>query len=156
MSVGEHDTAAHRSAFTASRADRDRTLEAIHDLETALARAADGAAWFPDVVTSLDALEAAMDVERHELNRPDALLAMVVAEHPRRFGSRVRNLREQYDDIIRQVSSLRSQLDTGGISPASAADLRHRAGWIIRALHHCRAQQTDLVYEALELDLGEH
>lgn len=156
MSTGQDERAARRSAFTTSRADRDRTLEGIRDLETALARAASGATWFPQVVAGLDALEAAMDVERRELNRPDALLAMVAAEHPRRFGSRARNLREQYDDIIRQLASLRSQLEAHAISPAIVSDLRHRAGWIIRALHHCRAQQTDLVYDALELDLGEH
>lgn len=145
---------AHEAAFEASRLDRDRTLQAVQRFERALAMAAGGASWLAEVVADLEALEAAMAEEREELNRPDALLAMIAAEHPRRFSSRVRNLREQYDDIIRQVASLRDQLAHVDAAP-DAGDLRQRASWIIRALHHCRARQTDLVYEAIALDLGE-
>jgi hypothetical protein len=151
---GERTPADHQSAFSASRADRDRTLDAIHRLELALARAAAGETWLAEVVTDLEALGSVMEEERRELNRPDALLAMITAEHPRRFGPRVRNLQEQYVDLIRQVTSLRDQLAHAADDQAAADDLRQRAGWIIRALHHCRARQTDLVYEALSLDLG--
>ncbi len=144
----------HNDALAASRADRDRTLAAIHRLEASLAMAAEGSDWLAEVTTDFAALEEAMVEERRELNRPDALLALIAGEHPRRFRSRVRNLREQYDDLIRQVASLRAQLDHGDHSP-DAGDLRQRAGWIIGALHHCRARQTDLVYEAIAMDLGE-
>lgn len=148
---GEHRVGA---AFDASRVERDRTLEAMRDLEWSLASAAGGGQWRNEVVAKLEALEMAMTVERRELHRPDALLAMVGAEHPRRFGSHIRNLREQYDDIIRQVRALLSELDGSGDEHHDPGDVRQRAGWIIRALHHCRARQTDLVYDALELDLG--
>ena len=84
-----------QSAFAASRVDRDRTLRAMHRFETALAMAAEGTTWLSEVTTDLEALEAAMVEERLELNRPDALLTMIAAEHPRRFKTRVRNLREQ-------------------------------------------------------------
>lgn len=143
------------AAFTASRTDRDRTLQAVHGLEAALARASGGEQWLAEVIADLERLESAMAEEQRELHRPDALLAMIVAEHPRRFRPWVRNLRSQYDDIIRQVASLRDQLEHAGESPPDAADLRQRARWIIGALHNCRARQTDLVYEALTRDLGE-
>ena len=149
---GDRGLADQREAFSASRADRDRTLDAIHSLETALARAA---AWFAGVVADLEALEAAMAEERRELIRPDALLAMITAAHPRRFGPLVRNLQEQYADLIRQVASLRDQLAHAAGDQSVAGDLRQRASWIISALHHCRARQADLVYDALEIDLGE-
>lgn len=145
----------HETAFAASRVDRDRTLRAMHRLETALAMAAEGETWLTEVITDLEALEKAMMEEQRELNRPDALLAMIAAEHPRRFSSRIRNLREQYDDIIRQVASLRDQVAHGEDTRPDAGDLRGRASWITRALHHCRARQTDLVYEAIDMDLGE-
>lgn len=82
---------------------------------------------------------------------------MIAAEHPRRFGSRTRMLREQYDDMIRQVSSFGDQAESSEeIEQADldATDLRNRVGSIIRAIHGCRARQTDLVYDALRLDLG--
>jgi hypothetical protein len=151
----DDETAIHETAFAASRVDRDRTLRAIHRFETALAMAAEGETWLTEVTTDLQALETAMIEEQRELNRPDALLAMIAAEHPRRFSSRIRNLREQYDDIIRLVASLRDQVAPGEDTHPDAGDLRERASWIIRSLHHCRARQTDLVYEAIAMDLGE-
>lgn len=145
----------HHDAFAATRGDRDRTLQAMQRFETALAMASESGRWLTEVTGDLEALEAAMVEERRELHRPDSLLAMIAAEHPRRFGSRVRNLGEQYDDIIRQVASLRDQLAHENEATPDAGDLRQRAGWIIRALHHSRARQTDLVYEAIAMDLGE-
>lgn len=154
--MATHDEATlHQTAFVASRIERDRTLRAMHRFETALAMAAEREAWLTEVTTDLEALETAMIEEQRELNRPDALLAMIAAEHPRRFSSRIRNLREQYDDIIRQVASLRDQLAHGENARPDASDLRERAGWIIRSLHHCRARQSDLVYEVIAMDLGE-
>jgi len=152
--VNDDDLSTHRVAIEASRLDRDRTLGAIHRFETALAMAAGGETWLSEVTTDLEALESAMVTERQELNRPDALLAMIAAENPRRFSSRVRNLREQYDDIIRQVVSLRDQVAHADETRPDPNDLRQRGSWITNALHHCRARQTDLVYEAVTLDLG--
>lgn len=91
---GERGLADQQAAFSSSRADRDRTLDAIHRLETALARAAAEDTWRAEVAADLEAMEAAMAEERRELNRPDALLAMITAAHPRRFGPLVRNLQE--------------------------------------------------------------
>ena len=141
--------------FEATRLDRDRTLAAVHRLETALAMAAGGADWSSEVVADLDALAAAMEEERSEFHRPDSLLSMIAEEHPRRFRSRIRNLAEQYDDVVRQVVSLRDQLAGSDDTDTDVPDVRRRAGWLVQALHHCRARQTDLVYEALEMDLGE-
>lgn len=142
-------------AVAATRADRDRTLEAVHRLETSLATAARSEGWLPEVTAELAGLHAAMHEERNEMERPDALLAMILAEHPRRFGPRVRSLHRQYDDILRQVALLRSQLLERSDDELDAGDLRQRCGWLTTALRHCRALQTDLVYEALDLDLGE-
>jgi hypothetical protein len=153
MSEDQQDAA--QEAIAASRLERDRTLGAIHSLETSLGQAADISTWLDRVESDLGLLEDAMVEEQRDLNRPDALLALIASRHPRRFGPRIRSLREQYDDIIRQVASLRRQLANPGESHPNAEDLRHRAGWVIRALHHCRGRQADLVYDALRLDIGE-
>lgn len=144
-----------REAFDVSRVDRDRTLAALHRLESALAMAAGTSEWLEEVVTDLHSLESAMKDERDELNRPDSLLAMIAAEAPRRFGPRIRGIRDQYDDITRQVGSLLKETRPTEDGTVDSTDLRHRCGSVIRAIHHCRARQTDLVYEALRLDLGE-
>lgn len=146
---------AHDEAFAASRAGRDRTLEAMRALEGALAMASAGETWLQEVATDLEALELALVEEQLEWKQPDALLPMIAADYPRRFGSRVRQLRAQHEDIVRQVATLSTQLSKAEGRTFDAGDIRQRAAWIIRALHHYRARQTDLVYEALERDLGE-
>ncbi len=145
----------HEEAYATSRIDRDRTLVAAQRLETSLGRAAGGAKWLASVSLDLEAFESAMRDEQAELHRPDALLSLIESEHPRRFGPRIRGIQEQYDDLIRQVVSLRRQLGDPAEAKSEVADVRQRIGWVIRALHHCRARQTDLVYEALGLDLGQ-
>ena len=144
-----------QEAFEISRGDRDRTLAALHRLESALAMASGTNEWIEEVVGDLLSLESAMKAERDELNRPDSLLAMIAADAPRRFGPRIRGIRDQYDDITRQVGSLIRETGPAENEVVDASDLRHRCASVIRAIHHCRARQTDLVYEALRLDLGE-
>jgi uncharacterized protein with von Willebrand factor type A (vWA) domain len=138
----------------AARADRDRTLGAIRDLEVALGRAAGGEDWITEIGSSLRAHSEAMSEEQRELQRPDSLLTMISAERPRRFGPRVRGIKEQYADIARQLGSFRRELEASG-DVTDSGELRHRAGWIIRALHNCRNRQADLVFEALGVDLGD-
>lgn len=148
------DRVSKEQALSASRLERDRTLEAIHSLETSLGKASESGDWLGEVNAGLEELESAMTAEQRELSRPDALLAMIASENPRRFGPRIRSLVEQYKGIVGQVASLRRELGESRGADYGAEDLRHRAGSIIRALHNCRGRQADLVYDALRLDLG--
>lgn len=142
-----------REAFAARQAERDRALEAIHQLDAALGRAGEGPSWSATVTKSLAALGSALAEELAESTQPDALLSLIAAENPRRFRSRAEHLRRQVEDLVRQIESLRQQI--GDSPPADVTDLRHRIGAVIRAIHQYRARETDLVYEAIELDLGE-
>lgn len=142
------------SAFTVKRSGRDQTLGAIQQLETSLGRASGSEGWLPGVWSDVDALLAAMAEEQVRARRPDDLMAMIAEENPRRFKSRVDHLREQYDDMVRQVESLRTQLD-GQPEQVDVTDMRHRLGWVLQSIHQYRARQTDLVYEAIQLDLGD-
>jgi hypothetical protein len=125
-------------------------------VESALAKASGAEQWVHSVTDELESLEEALRAEEEESSIPDALLSLLAGANPRRFGVRVRHLREQLSDLIRQVASLRQELDAEDPKDVDAGDLRHRIGWILRALHHYRARLTDLVYEAIERDLGEH
>lgn len=142
-------------AFTIKRSGRDQTLGALQQLETSLGRASGSNEWLPGVRSDVDTLLAAMAEEQNLARRPDDLMAMIAAENPRRFGSRVDHLREQYDDMVRQVKSIRNQLDAVQPEQVDVTDLRHRLGWVLQSIHQYRARQTDLVYEAIELDLGQ-
>lgn len=153
MSEEPDRPAPRREAFAARQEERDRGLDAIHQLDAALGRAGEGPNWPAQVSISLSVLEAALSEELVESTRPDALLAMIAAENPRRFHSRVAHLRRQLEDLVRQIESLRGQI--GDPVPADVTDLRHRIGSVIRAIHQHRARETDLVYEAIALDLGE-
>lgn len=148
-------TGAHQGPFADAQADRDRTLAAVRLLEAALARPAGGEHWVARLRSSLEALADAMTEEQRDLERPDSLLAMISAERPRRFGPRVRGIRDQYTDISRQLEFFRRELEDDELTLSHIGDLRHRAAWIVRALSNCRDRQADLVYEAVGLDLGE-
>jgi hypothetical protein len=143
-------------AFEASRTDRDATLAAVHRLEASAGSASPGReeGWLSQVLEDLGTLEEAITNERSESLQPDSLLSMIARDYPRRFGARVRQLRTQLDDVLQQVVSLKDQLDAVERGEADSADVRERLGWLVRALHHRRARETDLVFEAIDMDLG--
>lgn len=142
------------SAFEASRAERDRTLLAVHRLESTLGAAAGGRDWQARVSRDLAGLGEAVVAEGEEARAPDSLLSLIAAENPRRFGSRVDHLRRRFGDVAAHISGLRKRLEAGGFGP-DAEDLRREVNDIIRTIRNHRERESDLVYEALELDLGE-
>lgn len=148
-------TSFNQDAFDAAQFERDRTLISARRVEDALSRASGGDSWAAELNSSLRSLRDAMAEERQELERPGSLLALISAERPRRFGPRVRGIREQYDDILRQLESFQRELQHWESSEGEVGDIRHRADWLLRALHHCRSRQADLVFDALHVDLGD-
>ncbi|HEU4319578.1 MAG TPA: hypothetical protein VFS66_05815 [Acidimicrobiia bacterium] len=146
----------NRDAFYAAQIERDRTLLAAREVEDALSRAVGGENWVHELKSSLASLKDAMSAEERELDRPGSLLTLISAEHPRRFGPRIRGIKDQYNDIIRQLESLRRELDGWDREEGDLGDIRHRAGWVILALQNCRNRQADLVFEAIGLDLGKN
>ena len=150
----DHSNLPDSEAFDAALMERDQTLAAVRRVEPALSRAAGANNWIDEVRSSLVSLQDAMAEERDELGRPGSLYAMISSERPRRLGPRVRGIREQYDDIVRQLDSFRRELDDADGTAADIGEIRHRVEWIIRALRNCRNRQADLVFEALGLDFG--
>src|SRR5687767_9539361 len=77
-----------------------RTRSHIRGVAWARSRAGTGAPgreaeWIRAVSDTLRTLEDAMSKERTESLRLDSLLSMIAIDNPRRFASRVRQLREQ-------------------------------------------------------------
>jgi hypothetical protein len=147
----ERLTDEQRAGFEARKQDQDRTLAAMHVLEAALSRGAYGRVdwWYQEVRAALGALD---DVTRDEADaaaRPGSLLSDIAFSQPR-LRNRVRGVRAQYNQLCESISSLRKELDLAAeleFEP-DVADIRQRIAWVLTALRHQRARESDLIYEA--------
>jgi chromosome segregation ATPase len=101
-------------------------------------------AWRDEVVSSLRALADATAEEERNAAEPDSLLSDLARTQPR-LRNRVRGLRTQYRQVRDGLETL--QADLGDADP-DVADLRQRLQWVLGALRHQRARESDLIYEA--------
>lgn len=138
-----------RSGLEARQADQDRTLGAIHKLEAALAEAAPGreGSWRDAVLDALSVLEAATAEEIENAQRPDGLLSDLAHNQPR-LRNRARALRLQYVKVRDTIVALRQEVQVDENIEIDYADVRQRLGWVLTALRHQRARESDLIYEA--------
>lgn len=142
-------TEAQRAGLTARSADQDRTLAAMHQLEAALGAAASGrqGPWWRDVDAALAVLDTATADEEANAGRPDSLLSDIKRTQPR-LRTRVRGVRAQYAQLRRALGELRDELADAQDAAADVADVRQRLAWLLTALRHQRARESDLIYEA--------
>ena len=128
--------------------DKDRTLDAIHELETALGSAAPGRElqWRRDVLAALVVLDESTTQEQRNAEEPDSLLSDI-ARTQSRLRSRVRGVRAQYGQLRETIESLRREL-TAEETNIDFADTRQRLAWLLTAFRHQRARESDLLYEA--------
>ncbi len=128
--------------------DKDRTLDAIHELEAALGSAAPGRElqWRRDVLAALVVLDESATQEQRNAEEPDSLLSDI-ARTQSRLRSRVRGVRAQYGQLRETIESLRREL-TAEETNIDFADTRQRLAWLLTAFRHQRARESDLLYEA--------
>lgn len=149
-STGTHGfSEQQRSGLETRQADQDRTLEAMHRLEAALSEAAPRreGLWREAVRQALSVLDAATAEEAENAERPDSLLSDLARNQPR-LRNRARALRLQYGKLRDTIGSLRQELDEHPEAGVDYADVRQRLGWLLTALRHQRARESDLIYEA--------
>jgi hypothetical protein len=157
-------TSSQRARRDARRADQDRTLTAVHELEAALSAAAPGreSSWRAAVLAALVVLDETTDDEYANASHPDSLLSDIKRTQPR-LRTRVRGLRAQYGHLRQAISSMRDELAKPD-DDTDYADIRQRLAWLLTALRHQRARESDLIYEAyydafdteLSLDRSSH
>ena len=142
-------TPSQLAGHDARRADHDRTLAAIHDLEAALGAAAPGreSAWLAEVLAALIVLDEATDDEYANSAQPDSLLCDIKRTQPR-LRTRVRGLHTQYAHLRQTITSMRAELTKPDDNDTDFADVRQRLAWLLTALRHQRARESDLIYEA--------
>ena len=140
---------AQRAGLEDRRRDQDRTLSAMHALESALGSAAPGREtdWRVAVIAALDVLGAAMSEEAENSDRPDSLLSDIALHQPR-LRNRVRGLRLHSRQLRDAVRALRHELGEGEHDLVDFADVRQRLGSALAGLLHQRARESDLIYEA--------
>jgi hypothetical protein len=137
-------------AVAARLEDQDRTLRALHQLERAASgpvRHA-GSAWFEDVLRALSAMQAAMDDERANADRPESLLSNIARTNPR-LRSRAHGSRAQLQQLCETVAALHRDVETSGPTDVDHADFRRRVARLGSALRYQRARESDLIYEAI-------
>ena len=141
-------TDAHREGLDIRQVDQDRTLDAVHRLEAALAAAAPGrrGQWRGDVIDALATLDRATAEEARNASSPESLLSDVARTQPR-LRHRVRGLRAQYAQLRDRIATFADEL-AGDDADPDVADLRQRLIWLLDALRHQRARESDLIYEA--------
>jgi len=156
-----------RSSFTRSQraglherqVDQDRTLAAIHQLEAALAEAAPRRErqWRTSVASALAELDEATAQEFQNAEEPDSLLADIKRTQPR-LRTRVRGVRAHYRQLRESITAVRGELEEPG-DQTDFAEIRQRLAWVLTVLHHVRASESDLIfdayYEAFNTELGD-
>src|SRR4051794_14916186 len=142
-------------ATKASRVGRFDTMEALHALEAALDAPSPRRerTWLHRVLAALDVLSDMLDSQTANDQDTSGLLAEIRRDDPR-LGPRVDRLRAELTDLRIAVTSLRDQLAPDAAVPVDAADIRDRLASIARRLRAQRARESDLVYEAVNIDLG--
>jgi hypothetical protein len=143
------DDAPSRAEFAAQRADQDRTLAAMHDLEDALSSAAPGREedWRRRVSDALETLGTVVEAEQANSRAPAALLSDLERNHPR-LRSRVHGVRAQYVNLGDTIAALRRELSSPSDATTDFVDVRQRCSWLLSALRHQRARESDLLYDA--------
>ena len=153
-----HSQTEHDAAVKASRDDRARMLKAMSALEASLAAGAVTRQqdWKARVMTTLGVLEEAMKAQTRELDSGTGVLAEILDTAPR-FERQVRQLRDHYSDLVRQIHSLREQFTNagnGGSETPDVAEIRQRLAWLITAIRHFQGRESDLLQDAFSVDIG--
>jgi len=172
-------TDSQRAGIERRRIDQDRTLEAMQDLERALSTAAPRreAEWRQEVLAALAVLSEVASEEAANASRPDSLLSDIARTQPW-LRNRVRALRTHYGQLQNRIEALRGELDAPVPELTDASDasdasvraltdasvdvaaIRRRLAWVLTALRHQRARESDLIYEAyydaFHIDLAQH
>lgn len=151
------ESAKHRLQPAADllRADRNASLDAVLTLEDALAEPTPGREvdWLQGVHDAVDALAVALDAQASGDAETSSLLSEIADEEPR-LRPRIERLRREHQDLRDAVASLRLQIDHHPDAVVEVADIRERLAAIARRMRQHRAREADLVYEAININLG--
>jgi hypothetical protein len=145
-----------QTAAQTSWTDRNTSLDALHAVEAALCEPAPGRhrPWIDTLRTALEELQLALNTQADGDDEAASLLSEIASSEPRLIP-RIDLLRRQHkrlrDNVRATLEELGAQADRDHLDPA---DIRDRVGELARRLRHHRAQEADLIYEAINVNLG--
>lgn len=130
-------------------------MEALHALEDALDAPTPRRerTWLHRVLAAVDLLSDMLDSQSAGDQETSSLLAEIRRDDPR-LAPRVDRLRAEQADFRIALTSLRDQLAPDATLPVDTADIRDRLAALARRLRAHRGCEADLVYEAVNIDLG--
>jgi hypothetical protein len=143
--------------FETSKTDRDRSLDAVHLLELHAGSAGPGRQkeWLAGIRAALETLRSALGEQADNSVGADSLLSTIRTEQPH-LCPKIDQLRRRYQAISEQIGQLNAELHSVAEPEAvDIADIRQTLDLIATELRYQRARESDLVYEAYSLDLGE-
>jgi len=144
------------AAVAQNRADRSAAYIALSDLEDALEAPGPGreSAWLDTVINALDSFVAALDEQARHNHEPKSLFSQIAAEQPR-FEYQINALENELDTLAAAEQSLRNQIKAQSAQPEiDVQDVRTRLAELDSRYRIHRARETDLVYEATNVDIG--
>ena len=143
-------------ALAASRSDRDRALEAMQALEAATGAAGPGrdVEWHTAVIGALRHLQDALAEQTAAYANPASLMTQAAQDDPR-LRTLVRQLHHRWSDLEATAETLARELQARqAADDTSIATIREQVRWLMTALHHHRAREADIIFEALGVDLA--
>lgn len=137
-----------------SRSDRSRSLDAIHYLEKIASSPGTGRLdeWRTELSDALGRLASQFRNQYATSAGEDSLLGSVVAEAPH-LASRVETLRNRQLRLLERIEGLSGYLADSS-RPVDVAGLRGEVRDLVNEAQALRTEESDLVYEALYVDLG--
>jgi hemerythrin-like domain-containing protein len=148
--------ASHGTLVQQTCAEHDALLNAMHQLEAALASAAPGRenAWNEQVVARLRTVEDALREHVVSADGPDGLLAEIDITRPT-LMRRVEKLRQDHAALLEQVRELKKLAELrGGNATPDFQRIRQQATSLLNAMRHHQHMETDLIFETFYTDIG--
>ena len=152
MTDKKTERAQDRAARESAHHDRVRIIDLMHDLERALAAPSVTRVepWTRRVAEQLEKLQTALHASREEINSEQGLFAEIVMESPWLL-SRVEKLKRKYRELDQKIRELQRELEP---STQDATQIRQQLGQMLNALRDIQATETELIFEAIGMDLG--
>lgn len=146
-------TGRYDQASADSRHERNTSRDALHDVEDELSAPAPGRArqWADRVANTIDTFLDALDAQAGTDIADASLLSDIAEDHPR-LRRRIAKLRDDHASIIDDMLTIRQRL----ADPAEPDidTIRNQISDIARRYRRHRSQEADIVYEAVNVDLG--
>ena len=109
--------------------------------------------WLALLAIAMDDLADAVAAKAASDAEYTGLLAEIELREPR-FTNQIATVRQLFADIAASVDRVRARIDASHVGPIDVHGLREDIADIAREVRFHRAAEADLVYEAVNVDLG--